>query len=86
MTDFVFPTNSAVAKELNEFIERGVRLKHEEDVLKSDLKELANDAKEKFDIPTGTFNKYVKASYDKNKFLEDLEALQAISDDLGLED
>lgn len=82
-TDFLFPKGTE-GKELNEFIARGANLLGEAEVIKSDLKELGNDAKDKFEIPTGLFNKYVKARFDKMKILDQKEELEQIIEDLNL--
>lgn len=84
--EFSWPSVKSVQNELNEFIERGVRLKHDEDIAKSDLNELAKDAKEKFDIPPSLFKSHVNASYDKDKFLSDLDAKKEIASNLGIEE
>lgn len=86
MTDFVFPHNPKDAKELKEFIVRGANIQGELEVLKSDAKELASDAKEKFDMPTSLFNKYVKAYYERVKFLEKKEEMDEIIENLKLEE
>jgi len=82
--EFVWPSVQSIKNELNEFIERGVRLEHEKDVLKSDSSELAKDAEEKFGIPPALFKSHVAAAYDEDKFIKNLVKVQEIADNLNI--
>ena len=82
--DFVWPSTKADQDALNVFIDRGVNLRNEKEVITSDSKQLAEDAKDKFNIPSAKFNAYVAAQYDKDKFLENKEKIDQIASDLQL--
>ena len=84
--DFVFPSVEKDAKRIREAVNEAVRLRIESEVIKDDIKAIAEDLKDKFEMPPALFNKYVAAAYDKNKFMDTLEIVNEIADNLRLTD
>jgi hypothetical protein len=82
--EFVFPSDSTAKKELMAEIERGCNVLNEIKVLEGDIDTLAEEVKEKFGMATGEYKKYVKANYDKIKFMQAKEKLDKIAEDLKL--
>lgn len=83
--DFIWPTSQKDQKDLKDKIERAARLLGEIDVIKSDIGSLAEDSKDAFGISSSEFNKYVKAFYDRNKFLETKQKIDEIASNLEIQ-
>jgi len=67
-------------KKISEMIERGVALMHEKAVLDEDIKQLAEDAKDEFEVKPAEFKKVVTAAFDEQVLVKKQEELTNLED------
>ena len=72
---------------LKELVNKAVRINAELEAKKEQLKEVADEAKDKFEVPRRKFNKYVKFTLDKNydEIKDDLDKTAQEMDEYEIE-
>ena len=63
---------------IKEAVEQAISIKHSQEQCKEDLKEIADEMKDKYDIKPSEFNQFVQAAYDTEKFQETYDKVKYI--------
>lgn len=76
--------NLETRADLKKQLEAALQLKNTQEQCKEDIKEIATEVKDKYDMRPSEFNYLLQAMFDQEKFMETYEKVTTTSDALDL--